>query len=93
LTDVDGCFVPETDYYVIAGYTALEARQLDLFPSAPHIRKIFFSGRQFEHNVAKVLKDAGLLYPVIGDCFRGLPADEIVERHLGQWKAGVRVAA
>ncbi|MFZ5548504.1 MAG: hypothetical protein ACOZJX_07410 [Pseudomonadota bacterium] len=79
---LEGSFLPGTNYYVLAGYTALESRQLDLFPSAPNIHKIFFQGRRFEHNVAMELKAAGLLYPVIADCFDGSTAEGIVERHL-----------
>lgn len=89
---LQGCFMPATDYYILAGYSTVEARQLDLFPSAANIHKIFFRGRRFEHNVAQELKAAGLLYPVIGDCFRGLPAATIVTRHFTTPDFGASVA-
>jgi hypothetical protein len=90
---LQGCFSPATDYYILAGYSAVEARQLDLFPSAANIHKIFFRGRRFEHNVAQELKAAGLLYPVIADCFSGLPAREILARHLAAEQLGAHVVA
>lgn len=87
-----GCFVPETDYYVLAGVSAIEARQLNLFPTAPNIHKIFFRGARFNHNVAQELKTAGLLYPVIADCFEGRPAADIVQRHFAERGFGAHVA-
>jgi hypothetical protein len=90
---LEGSFVPGTHYYVLAGYTPLEARQLDLFPSAPNIHKIYFQGPRFEHNVALELKAAGLLYPVIADCFNGSTAEEIVTRRLAASGLRARVAS
>lgn len=89
---LDGCFVPDTNYYVLAGYSAVEARQLDRFPSARNIHKIFFRAPRFNHNVAQELKAAGLLYPVIADCFEGRQPTQILERHLSAEEFGAYVA-
>lgn len=88
-----GCFLQRTSYYILAGYNAVEAKQLDLFPSAPNIHKIYFRGGRFNHNVAQELKAAGLLYPVIGDCFEGKSSTDVVAERLARSNFGAYAAA
>lgn len=79
---VDGYFVDDTQYYIIAGYGGHDDKHLNLMPSGKNIHKIYFSNNRFIHNAAAVLKEDGVLYDIIFDCFRGTAGSEIVKSHL-----------
>lgn len=63
-------FCDETEYFIFFGNRKSELRHMNLFPDRRNVRKIL-AGR--DHNLARELKQSGLLYPLISECFMDTP--------------------
>jgi len=77
-----GYFIDHTNYYIIAGYGGDDEKHLNLMPNKGNINKIYFRNNRFIHNVAATLKEDGILYDVIHDCFRGIDGADIIRERL-----------
>ena len=75
-------FNDSTLYYILAGVGGADDRHLRRFAPAQNVHKIYFRNPALNHNVAQVLKERGVIYDVIGDCFAGRSAAEIISDHL-----------
>jgi hypothetical protein len=76
------CFNHTTNYYILAGVGGADDKHLELIPNQRNIHKVYFQDPGFIHNTAQRLKQEGLLYEIIRDCFASRTAAEIVEHRL-----------
>jgi len=81
-SSLSNCFKKETEYYCFFGVGGDDDKQLNLFPQSENLHKILFPESRFCHSVAQVLKDHGVLYEVISDCFNPIPPQYIIDKHL-----------
>ena len=82
IESLDGHFVPNTQYYILAGSVGGDRAHLEKMPTIPNIKKIYFQNSFFDHNVAPVLKSRNILYDVISDCFNCLDPNTIINSKL-----------
>lgn len=64
---LEGCFVPDTQYYLISGAVGDDAMHWINFPNMPNVHNLVFGN--FGHGLAKQLKRAGRLNDLLQDCF------------------------
>jgi len=81
---LDGCYVDNTKYYILAGVGGLDDKHLQLMPNGRNVSKIYFRNRRFIHKTARALKEDGLLYDVIKDCFLQRDPSDIIRERLSR---------
>ena len=82
IESVEGHFMPNTQYYILAGSTGGDRAHLEKMPVTNNIKKIYFRGIFYDHNIAPVLKNHNILYDVIGDCLQKMEPVTIIQRRL-----------
>ena len=82
IESLDGHFMSYTQYYIIAGSTGGDRAHLEKMPTTDNIKKIYFVGIFYDHNIAPVLKRHNLLYDVINDCFANVNPTIIIQTKL-----------
>ena len=91
---LEGCFSPACQYYAFFPDHPVENRHLALFPRLPNLH--YFRIGHGDHNVAGVLKEAGLLYPALRAAILGAGPDEMPFRCReveGVWQADLDPAS
>jgi hypothetical protein len=79
--DLGDAFQSGTCYYLFARPGGQDDPQIEMFPSADNIQKIYPTHARFEHNIAWQLRAENRLYDVIEACLNGLSAAEIAAAH------------
>ena len=87
IESLEGYFNMHTNYYIIAGSTGGDRAHLEKMPATSNIKKIYFKGIFYDHNVAPVLKNHNILYDVIGDCLIQLDPNTIIRSRLSNYEA------
>ena len=82
IESVEGHFMSNTLYYILAGSTGGDRAHLEKMPTTNNIKKIYFKGIFYDHNIAPVLKNHNILYNVISDCFAHLEPNTIIQKTL-----------
>ena len=59
-----------TEYYIFSGNDKMEMYHVDMIPNQQNIHKFITPGR---HNISRILKQKGVLYPLIKDCINETP--------------------
>jgi hypothetical protein len=75
-------FNNKSKYYIIAGFSGLDQKQLCKMPKKSNIHKIYFKNQYFHHDVAGILNKENILYNVIEACYDGEPVEQIIQQHL-----------
>jgi hypothetical protein len=75
-------FNNKSQYYIIAGFSGADRKQLCKMPKKSNIHKIYFKNPYFHHDVARILNEQKILYNVIESCYNGEPAEQIIQQHL-----------
>lgn len=63
-------FNDTTEYYIFSGDDKLEMYHLDMMPDKQNVYKFIIEGG---HGISKILKEKGILYPLIEDCINETP--------------------
>lgn len=72
---LEGCFSPACQYYAFFPECPIERAHQALFPQLPNLQHFRISHP--DHNVARALKESGMLYPALRACISGAAPQEM----------------
>jgi hypothetical protein len=72
-----GAFGPSTAYFAFFGDCPIDRQHFDRFPRAANVANFRVGQPSVQHFLAQRLRNDGVLYPLIRDCFAGKPAAAI----------------